>query len=834
MAIRREQVVKTAEKFVARGKIEAAIREYRKVLGENPNDSTTLNRVGDLYARIERIDEAVKLFSQIAETYTKDGFFVKAIAIYKKIIKLDPTRLDVIENLAELYHRQGLVNEARTQYQALADYYLSHGNRGSALSAYERIADLEPDNPSHHVKLAELYQAEQLTEKAIGEYRTIAELMISHGHPEEAAKVYERALDIDSSDIPFITDAVLRLREAGHTGQAAQLLAAAVRRNPEAESVAGLVAAEESGAEQPPAEAPVAEPSAAAVESAPPVVEAPSAVVEEPDEAVADFEIGLEESLDFDLTLESPPEGEGAVAAPAADERDGDSSFAGVMPEADEIELDLDDVFVLDLDAEEPPASLVQPPEDLAPPAPEPAAAAPVEEPVAFEVEPLPDLSENFFEIDDEALAEERAALREEPAHDEIDEDFLERTAAELQPAIRQEDDLFTEAEVLAKYGLEEKAYERLQDVLKIAPQHMDAMALMVRLDLDAGRGDRVLSVANQLAGLAAGVEDSPWPRLKKRLQSAGYHLEGDLVVAPETAAGEGQEEVGQLLEGLLDGPRKKPVRKAKKAPQVDQTLADLASEFLSPAATAKADEAEPEPVKPASADEPLAAEALREEMAEVESGAGGEVEISLPDEAEDSGVRWLDEVPESPPSQKVIDDVFDDEDDFFDLAAELEQELDEEEARLDALEQPSEPSLEEIVEGFKQGVAENLSAEDYDTHFNLGIAYREMGLLDEAIGEFQLASKDPGHLVECCSMLGLSFLEKGLPELAVKWYRRGLEAPDLTEEDSHGLLYDLGNVYLSTGDLASAHQTYVEIYGTNSNYRDVVAKLEEIAARSE
>jgi tetratricopeptide (TPR) repeat protein len=147
-----------------------------------------------------------------------------------------------------------------------------------------------------------------------------------------------------------------------------------------------------------------------------------------------------------------------------------------------------------------------------------------------------------------------------------------------------------------------------------------------------------------------------------------------------------------------------------------------------------------------------------------------------------------------------------------------------------DVLPQPREQSLEEIVEGFKKGVAESLSAEDYATHFNLGIAYREMGLLDEAIGEFQLAAKDRTHLVESCSMLGLSFLEKGLPELAVKWYRRGLDTPDLSEEESLGLMYEMGNSYLALGDQEAAHQAFVEIYGVNSNYRDVVAKLEELA----
>jgi tetratricopeptide (TPR) repeat protein len=203
----------------------------------------------------------------------------------------------------------------------------------------------------------------------------------------------------------------------------------------------------------------------------------------------------------------------------------------------------------------------------------------------------------------------------------------------------------------------------------------------------------------------------------------------------------------------------------------------------------------------------------------------------------EDSGVGWLDEadagrkepaVSSSGGSSGGSAGLFGDEEDFFDLAGELVEELSKEEVFQDGLVQ-QEQSLEEIVEGFKKGVAEHLSPTDYDTHYNLGIAYREMGLLDEAIGEFQLAAKDDRHLVICCSMLGLCFLDKGLPELSIKWYRRGLEAASLAEEDRLGLMYDLGNAYMAMGDGMSAYGAFVELYGINSNYRDVVAKLEEL-----
>jgi tetratricopeptide (TPR) repeat protein len=198
----------------------------------------------------------------------------------------------------------------------------------------------------------------------------------------------------------------------------------------------------------------------------------------------------------------------------------------------------------------------------------------------------------------------------------------------------------------------------------------------------------------------------------------------------------------------------------------------------------------------------------------------------AIPDDDEDIE---LHAEPPAATSEPIIDegDLFEDEDDFFDLASELEEELLEDEEPISLAEE--EQSLEDIFREFKKGVEQQLDSEDYDTHYNLGIAYKEMGLIDEAIGEFQVASKDPARMIECCSMLGLCFLEKGMPQLAVKWYRKGLEAPEITEEENLGLLYDLGTAHLESGDTASAQKAFMEVYGVNSNYRDIVAKIKQI-----
>src|SRR5258707_13676677 len=151
MAVQRDKVIANAEKLVAKGKIEPAIKEYERLLDDNPNDVNTLNRIGDLWVRINRNDEAVKVFGKIADHYGKDGFFLKAIAIYKKINKLDPSKLDIYAKLADLYSKQGLAMEAKSQYQVPADYYFKHGYQGNPLAISRKTSELDPSSINFYV-----------------------------------------------------------------------------------------------------------------------------------------------------------------------------------------------------------------------------------------------------------------------------------------------------------------------------------------------------------------------------------------------------------------------------------------------------------------------------------------------------------------------------------------------------------------------------------------------------------------------------------------------------------------------------------------------------------
>jgi pilus assembly protein FimV len=150
--------------------------------------------------------------------------------------------------------------------------------------------------------------------------------------------------------------------------------------------------------------------------------------------------------------------------------------------------------------------------------------------------------------------------------------------------------------------------------------------------------------------------------------------------------------------------------------------------------------------------------------------------------------------------------------------------------------------SLNELAEVFQEFRSElgELGEEDEDleTHYNLGIAYREMGLLDEAIGEFQKVAKavQKGkpfrYTMNCSTMLGLSFMDKGEPNIAALWYQRALEVPGLEHETILALRYDLGLALEAGGDSSAALECFRQVYAANIEYRDVADRISTLQKR--
>ncbi len=144
-----------------------------------------------------------------------------------------------------------------------------------------------------------------------------------------------------------------------------------------------------------------------------------------------------------------------------------------------------------------------------------------------------------------------------------------------------------------------------------------------------------------------------------------------------------------------------------------------------------------------------------------------------------------------------------------------------------------TEGPLGDLFEEFRAELGElNKDDEDLETHYNLGIAYREMGLLEEAISEFQkvaqAADKGPAfrYAMQCSTLLGLAFMEKGQPAIAAIWYERALKTPGLDQESILALRYDLGVAQELAGERTAAYNSFSQVYAMNIDYRDVSERI--------
>ena len=166
----------------------------------------------------------------------------------------------------------------------------------------------------------------------------------------------------------------------------------------------------------------------------------------------------------------------------------------------------------------------------------------------------------------------------------------------------------------------------------------------------------------------------------------------------------------------------------------------------------------------------------------------------------------------------------------FVNLGAELNEEFLADEAGI------SLPGGGPLVDGLlvegQEAVGEQLDEQDYETHYNLGIAYKEMELYDEAIQEFRLIAQEPKRALECADLVGLCFLAKGQPEQSIRDLEAGLEIEGHAPEAYHSLRYDLGTALEAVGDLPRALEQFERLESDSGRFRDVAARVQALRAR--
>ncbi|HSN68439.1 MAG TPA: tetratricopeptide repeat protein, partial [Thermoanaerobaculia bacterium] len=416
------------------------------------------------------------------------------------------------------------------------------------------------------------------------------------------------------------------------------------------------------------------------------------------------------------------------------------------------------------------------------------AAPAPEEfEEISFGEEAL------FEEPEEEAPPPKRRA----PAPPPPKEQFFEKPARARAASDSEVAEIFSEAEFYYQQGLFDEARKHYEKILELRPGDQRAMDRVVEITREKEEYHEFSRLAEAVEGLESIVE-------------SGTAAEANVTSSDVDSVKSLMHEITRMKKGEKAAPAaKKPAKAPPRAPEppprreevIEESFADLAMELKSDARRA---------AKKPSREEPE--ESFADLEVELKGGTGRaaqkpsreEPEESFADLDSDLRAETRSARPVPPPAPAAATD---DASDFFDLAAELRDELSTAPAQKTAA-TAHEQSLDEIFEEFKKGVEAHEKKEDEDTHYNLGVAYREMGLLDDAISEFNMTNEGEPKFIQSRYMLGLCYLEKGDYETAITEIQNALGYSysfGEASEERTGMHYDLGLAFQGVGNDASA-----------------------------
>ncbi len=747
MAFDKAKTLRAAERYLETGKIPAAIKEYSKVVESEPEDFTTLNILGDLQVRTGNQAAAISCFRRIAEHYRDDDFALKAIAMFKKIDRLQPGNIEIATHLADLYAQQDLVIEARAHYLIVANAHAQAGATQAGLEVLRKIADLDPQNTEVRIKLAEGYLHEGMTKEAAASFTEAGQNLLGRGSLDEALEVFARSLKIEPADRETLKGVLDAHVARGTAYEAAEIVASAFRENPGDVDLLSILARAYLEAEDP---------------------EQAEAVVVSLIANDGSLYLRLIEVARLYLQTDKIEEAVRVVVG-ISEQMLAEREENQLLEVVDELlNSDSDNVQALRLlvraywwqrDVDNLKAAL----ERLA----EAAQAAGLEKDERYALTQLtrlsPDLTHYVERLNELGGAEEDAAAEVLP---------------EFEPA--------------SSAAAESSDYEAASNY-EAAPDY-EAPQLEERSLAD---GETEFEW-NGMADMAALRNEAPAEDMQLE---RGFTFEA--VVAEELASSADEPPAASNAE---DEDRHAMIR-AQELESVDfyiaQGYADIAVDTLD---LLERQFGEHEDIQ-----------RRREQLSIL--AAGG----SLPDEPEPTFEFNIPE-PEPEPSSPLV---------IINAAEPSNGNGNGTSAQV------IDPGLAEIFEEYRVSAeAETNGNGDFETHYNLGLAYQEMDLFEEALEEFQIAiglcAPDDGtqRYLQCCNLLGHCFMQKGVPQLAVKWFIQGLGAPNTSNDERQALRFDLAAAYERAGDLDRAKDLFTEIYGVNVSYRGVNERLKALETR--
>jgi tetratricopeptide (TPR) repeat protein len=874
------KILREAERLVYLGKFQHAINEYLKITHEDPNDVLTLNTVGDLYLRVGKIETANRTFAEVAEKYCKNSYLLKAIAVYKKILKNDSDNLEINSTLAALYVRQGLSLDARNQYLRVADLQEMQGNGRESLEAYEKAAELDPSHAPVQIKLAGKYMKVGDTDKAKNYLAAAARAQVKSGKISEALDLFKQAAKLDPVDIEVMRGIVECSKTPSELSTATDLLENSIAAAPDNSSLHEIMGQ--------------------AFLTARDLVRA-----EESFQQAASLDEGLYEGflnlskayldqgnldraancLDPIITsLISSRETERAVTACNEILKENSihipalkklvlifSSINDKVRYLDTLDT-LSDILI----ARHEPQEAVEYLGKILRETPLSNKHLTLHRQAFFEA--FPGMEYRPFSIN---AKEDEKAKREA-----IEEERLPQESGEGSTTL-------VEIDLLLNYGMRDKALTLLQTLEAEDPYEMGVHSRLQTIYRDLNDNERAAEQSLLMAALCGKEKDekslrrclleaqklSPvlvesmhdlsefaWqhgieiPKSSNPSGAAGLaggaevDLSGDLSEAflkhgTENAAFE--EAVATTSRIASSGTSAYSAGSQAPAKTVAEQLEEV--DFYLRLGFAEEAKAKLDEIAAANPDHPDLAERYEKLAHEAASSSPASIPTFQAEEHADEKIEILGEEPidlewdfgSSQPSESIAEEKFD----VIKSGAEEPAAAASPAAAFGHADHKAEPVVSESQNHLPEGAANELFAdllaeiesptvqqttwEDFEMHFGLGTAYREMDLVEDAIKEFQGAikaldaTKNPREIIQCCGMLSNCFLQKGMPRSAIRWCEAGLNIPEISQHEALALKYDMGVAHSLAGDSDGALQWYGEIFGIDSGYRDVAQKID-------
>jgi tetratricopeptide (TPR) repeat protein len=748
----KEKLIDKAQKLIQKGYLDKAIVEYRAAADADPRDISIRLRIGDLYVKLNKKAEAIKEYTEAARANAQRGFYLKAIAVYKQILKLEEN-LETHNKLAELYLKQRLIADAVGEYSYIVHWYESRGKTSEVLELLKKMADIDPENIGVRLKLADLYQKLSFGKDALAEYSVIFEKLLSAGKLDKAEKVYltlyhanpseERVLSglselyrlrgDDAQRLKYLKGLFNHYSGAGLDEEARRAAQEIIRISPDDPHASRFLKKDEKTGPQFVKSSSESEPLSIASS-----IEVPVEAVEQkasgqsvaawPEEeieiTIEGFEVESGTAQSAEAPVQAPP-AEKVHAAPAPP----DAGVHQASADAGEIEIDIDDLLKGELPQIVAPAASPEPPTD--------AVELPVEESKseAVDTEAREPIEETGIE---EAISVISAELREDEVPAPEASPYADETPVEVsEPLIHVEEIMEAMENVEAAQPAVETAAEPEEPIIEIETE----------------------PALQEVSGLASQAMD-----------------EGASV------------ELIEINEERL---------------QIEEAPAEASAasvELQSPGPAAKMEEVEAEAEEELQEDLSSAIQELMEKM----------------DEPEEAAAPVEEPVTEAPATHE----------EYVDLSAELGME----EASKDIAGSWGDKESAETFDEFKNGIGKQLSKEDSETHYNLGIAYMEMELYGEASKEFKIALKDSRLELDCYTRLGLCAMAEKNHDEAAAYYAKGLKAPERSIDERKALMYELALAYEAAGRDEESMELFREIFAMDPEFREAGAKVSSFA----